>query len=129
MRGFVAAIATLVASACAGNGAMTPLQAAHAAGGSAVAEGVVDGRRASANQPHFTVPVRYNPADCECPEWEVYAYGKWMRVYVQGRPEAVAALEGLRSSDPLSLGTVNGRFDDRPLFSRRNVRYPVFLVR
>lgn len=121
--GSFVAVAVLLAG-CATN-RLTPVDAARAAVGDTIA----DAERRSSNQSEFTVLIRYNPADCECPDWEVYAWGRWVRAYVQGRPEALAPLESLRNSqDPVARASITGTLDERARLSRRNVRYPVFLV-
>ena len=107
--------------ACASNGDLPPVAAAQ----HTISESVAVGSRNASNRPNVTLPVRYNPADCECPGWEVRAFGRWIRVFLDS--DDTAHLTALRhNDDPLATANITGRFSETPRLSERNVRYPVF---
>lgn len=66
--------------------------------------------------------VRHNPAPCECPPYEVYAYGRWMRAFIDGTSAAVSALQ---NADPLATATVVGVVEPSPRAAENGVTYPV----
>lgn len=110
--------------ACASNGKLPPVAAAK----HSVSEGITIGARNASSRNTVTIPIRYNPAECECPGWEVRAFGRWIRVFLE--PTDAPQLAALRESrDPLATAEVTGRFAESSRLSERNVRYPVFAIR
>lgn len=68
--------------------------------------------------------VRYNPvAACECPEFEVFAYGGWMRVFVAPTAQVTALTQG----DPLAQQRIRGELQQTRL-AANGVRYRVLQV-
>lgn len=66
--------------------------------------------------------VRYNPAPCDCPPYEVFAYGRWMRAFIDGDSPAVAALQ---NADALATATLVGVLESQPRPGDNGVMYAV----
>ena len=77
----------------------------------------------------FDVVARYNPASCECPDYEIQIYGAWTRVYIQGSQVVMARLQEFADNagtNTLEFLTLKGRVLSARQRSTRNVPYPVF---
>ncbi len=91
-------------------------------------ESIRTGVRTTSRQGPFLLPVRYNPAECDCPEYEIYAYGRWVRVFVDSHGEARDALARLRDGEILATARLRGRISPELRTAESRVRYPVFLL-
>ncbi len=90
-----------------------------------VHQGLTRGYDASNAVGPATLQVRYNPAPCECPPYEVFAYGGWTRTFVE---PATAELDALRGGEPLSVITVTATIDLRKRAAENGVMYAVLAV-
>ncbi len=96
------------------------------------AEGVVErsvssGARSSNEAGEVDVEVRFNPGVCECPEHEIFVYGRWVRVFLEGS-DIEQQLQPLRGSDPLARVTIRGRFTNENRLTPERVAFPVFTL-
>lgn len=109
-RTMLATTVLLLATACGGK------QTPHELATMRVARGVEVA--ASAPSGPATLAVRYNPVDrCDCPEFEVFAYGGWTRAFIAPE-ERVAALRHEAHAE------VRGEFTARRV-APNGVRYRV----
>lgn len=80
----------------------------------------------------YDVVARYNPAQCKCPPFEVFAYGRWMRTMFDGNPDTLNGLAAFQAREKrtpsLQTFSVRGRFSDELLTAENQVRYPVFFL-
>jgi hypothetical protein len=67
--------------------------------------------------------VRFNPARCSCPDFEVYAYDGWVRAFIEHAPQ----VDTLRGGDPLAQVSVVGQFEDDVRRAPNGVAYPVLV--
>lgn len=118
---------------CAGPSAETipPERRAVEASRGAVARSVQRGLRVSDDRDSYRVPVRLNPPRCPGPDWEIYAHGRWTRVYLEAGHRLEGRLDGLRSrlseGGGLATATIEGAIDGRRR-TDTGLRYPVFYV-
>ena len=73
----------------------------------------------------YDVPIRFNPSRCPCPDFEVWVYGAWQRVWLEGSPEAVKTAETIARTGG-GESTIRGTLTAAERPSARNVNYPVF---
>lgn len=79
----------------------------------------------------YRVQIRYNVPHCGAPRFEVLAYGRWTRVFLNGADETLVALEeGMRSdndvlttSSTFVLGSLRGSRQ-----AQGGADYPIFEV-
>lgn len=77
----------------------------------------------------YEISVRYNPARCDCPDFEVEVYGGWQRAYIVAPPRVETRLEEFRkSSDSLRELALNGRLTTTTRRAETGVDFPVFEV-
>lgn len=91
-----------------------------------VENGVVAAAEASEDIGVVETKIRYNPARCECPDYEVFLYGGWKRVFLTGPLNTVSELQNRMTSKSLEIARVSGRLTDATRLSRENVRFEVF---
>ena len=88
--------------------------------------------KAAENIDQYETVVRYNPAQCKCPPFEVYAYGRWMRVVFTGDEDALNGLAEFQTREKQnpSLRTfpVRGKFSGDTERGANNVAYPSFVL-
>jgi hypothetical protein len=121
MRWMLAPLIVLVViGGCRSNG-LTPIQNATGR----VADGIEHAVSGANDSGPANLEVRYNPANCGCPPHEVFAYGRWMRVFVEPTSAAIAEL---RKAGPLATVKVNGRFEGKPRAADNGVSYRVLAV-
>lgn len=111
----------LTLTACRG-GTVDPFELAN----QRVAEGVTEGSAASTASGPVTLPVRYNPAPCECPPHEVFAYGHWMRAFIEGD---LSAIDALQNADPLAVANIDAAVESKRRAAPNGVLYPVVVSR
>ena len=87
-----------------------------------VHEGVTKAGTTADRQGPADLRVRFNPAPCECPPFEVFAYGRWMRAFVDAQSPA---LEGLRAGEPLAVATLLLQLQPKRRAAENGVLYPV----
>jgi hypothetical protein len=75
---------------------------------------------------------RFNPADCNCPPFEILMRGRWVRVWLQaaGRPEGTQApvIEEARSAGQLQLYVLAMRVTGAARTAPNESEYPVVEV-
>lgn len=95
MRILIAMMSLAILSGCGGSVSTvevdSPLGAVQRAGGR-VDQGVLRGDRAQAQtlrEEHRRLLARYNPPQCDCPPFEVWVRGRWVRHWLwdAGRPD------------------------------------------
>lgn len=91
-----------------------------------VENGVMAAAEASEETGVLETHIRYNPARCECPDYEVFLYGGWKRVFLTGPLNTVSELQNRMTSRSLEIARVSGRLTDTTRLSRENVRFEVF---
>ncbi len=116
---------------CASGEAISPLEHAVNTSQAKVETGRTKGQQDADVVPGVFLTVRYNPARCDVPAFEVFTHERWTRVFFDGNQQFLEALQGFEGSSAVlsqrSYLEVSGKFSGR----RRNdvgVRYPVFLI-
>lgn len=122
-------VACSVLGACAGKSARTPTEWAITRSNRHVHDSIRAGVRTTSAEGPFEVPVRHNPADCACPPYEVFAYGRWIRAFIDADPRTRELLERLRDGDSLATVRLRGDLAADLRASESRVRYPVFETR
>lgn len=84
------------------------------------------GDAAANDRASYKVPIRHNPSRCPCPRFEIWAYGTWMRVWIDGSPAQLEKLEAFARGDDGDESQVRGVLTDVRRPSERKVSYPVF---
>ena len=78
----------------------------------------------------YDVKLRYNPARCDCPKYEIEVYGRWVRVYLIGPTPQLAAVDRFAAEvEKTNRGPetgARGRLTSGERKSSRRVAYPVF---
>ena len=83
-RAFRLMIAALALSACGGGASLVTEPASRR-----VARAVDRGASSASAVDGFSALLRYNPAPCDCPDWELKAGSRWVRCAIE-LPEASA---------------------------------------
>ncbi len=73
----------------------------------------------------FALLARNNPTGCECPRFEIYAYGEWIRTPFTGKKEVLNAVQRYTKSD-LKTIKIRGRFSGKNRTSPNGVLYESF---
>lgn len=77
----------------------------------------------------YDVPIRYNPARCDCPDFEVEVFGRWQRAYIVAPVQTRTRLDDFAESEQsLAELTVRGRMTTTTRRAESRVSYPVFEV-
>ena len=85
------------------------------------------GKEQSERQRSYRVPARYNPARCPCPDYEVFVYGRWVRVDLEGPPPVMSKLSTFEEAKrQRRLLTVDGTLSHQHASAKG---YPVFQIR
>lgn len=58
------------------------------------------------DQPSVPLRIRYNPAECECPQWELEIYGRWERVELVSSRDSTPAVEPVLTYNRHPVGNV-----------------------
>lgn len=113
---------------CASTPDLSPDVSARRAGQKAVSRGVEAGAEEVSDLGVYTVQARYNPARCDCPDFEFLLRGTWVRAWPAGAEPAVRRLQGLaRQNTPgIQYVSVRGHLTDTVKRSDDNVEFPVF---
>lgn len=106
MKRYLTILVVLLCAACASSSAKP--------GEEATAEPVVE-------QTQFK--VRYNPADCACPPYEVQVGDRWQRVFfdIEDRTQ----IDALQNASALETLVISARLTDREQAAENGVRYRV----
>lgn len=117
---------------CASGGeAVSPLERAVG-----VSQEKIEGGRAKGQQDADVVrgvflKVRYNPARCDVPSFEVFTHERWTRVFFDGSQEITTTLQEFESGSSVlsdsSYLEVSGKFSGRRR-TDAGARYPVFTI-
>lgn len=76
----------------------------------------------------YSILTRHNPCECDAEiSYEVYIFGVWQRVQVQGRPELMEALK-LRASSPTGVEVVAKMSSNTYLSSVTGQRFGILEV-
>ena len=115
---------------CASTPEVPPLVAATGAGVSAVSKSVRAAEDETLEVGVFDVEVRYNPARCDCPDFEFKLRDAWVRAWAVGPEPALRRLQSLarqsRDSPGIQFVTVRGRLSDNVRRTDDNVLFPIF---
>ncbi len=134
MKRFIAIIALgvglqICAWGCASGEAVSPIERAVDVSQGKIEGGLAKGKQNADVVRGVFLTVRYNPAGCDVPAFEVFTHERWTRVYFDGDAEIMVALQdfenGSRILSDTSYLEVSGKISGR----RRNdagVRYPIF---
>lgn len=95
-------IAACGSAPVAGEPEFAPVSSASARAHRAVSRGV----DTLLDLPSISLRLRYNPAPCECPVWEIELYGRWERVAVIPAREATLSVEPFLTYDEHPEGSV-----------------------
>ncbi|MFU8804717.1 MAG: hypothetical protein ACNA8W_12960 [Bradymonadaceae bacterium] len=124
-------MAIIILSACASGPDISNEERALVLGQRTVHQSVARSFTTSETQQSFRVRARYNPVQCDLPEFEVYGHEKWNRAYLDGSREILSEVQGFkdRSSGSYAMGflDVEGTFSGTRR-AQSGVRYPVFVV-
>ena len=128
----LAVTVSVIAAACAGGGSSDSSQQPVRPGGyEEIHDAVEDARERADDQPVYAVPLRYNEAHCGAPSFEIHAYGRWTRIFLEGETAIRSAIEDVLTSEAAEgeLRSVTARGD---IIDQRKtsggVSYPVFEV-
>ena len=80
----------------------------------------------------FQTWMRFNPAPCECPRWELQIYGNWERVEPMMARDADPGVAAALSADGLAPGSMlwaDVLLTDDTVVDRQGWVYPVYDVR
>jgi hypothetical protein len=93
-----------------------------------VATGIESGLELSEDTDSYFVRVRFNPAACDCPDFELHVFDHWERFYVQGPDAVLQQLERLagEGSDPTRFLTLKGAIGSGSETASTGVEYRVF---
>ena len=93
MRVWVTLLLGMMLVGCSGAPDKSPLQESLDLTRSRVDSGFENANDAAEGLDAYTVQLRYNPARCDCPDYEVEVYGRWVRAFVTGPPTLLNNLE------------------------------------
>jgi len=122
VRIMVFVIGVVLFAGCSSRPEISPGEAAYRQ----VDQGLVQAQRSVSGITRVQTQLRLNPAPCDCPDYEVFLYEGWMRVYLTGSSALLSGLESRLTEAPLSTLAVNGRLLDNSRLTRNNVRFSVF---
>lgn len=112
---------------------LSPPDAALSAAQLAVAAGLDAASRAEEEVERVSFELRYNPARCDCPQWEFLFRGRWTRAGLQ--PEEEATLESLLSQGRADEGgglfptySILGTLAPTSIVAETGMRYRVLIV-
>ena len=115
---------------CSSTPEIPPDELALGASQDVIQSGLIAGDEESNQQDLYTVTARYNPSRCDCPPFEIFAYGRWLRVYFEGSIRETRVIEDFaRKSQEGSAGKylrLRGRLTQESQRSKRNTIHPVF---
>ncbi|MGM0557213.1 MAG: hypothetical protein ACQEVA_12595 [Myxococcota bacterium] len=116
---------------CATGSDQTPVQAAFADSSSAVETSIAEAEEEAEDQDAYELRIRYNEPHCGAPGFEILVYGRWTRVFLDGRESLLNELEdslvgedasaGLRNA--LAYGTLVGERE-----TQQGLEFPVLEV-
>lgn len=118
-----------LAVGCASQPEVAPEQRALAAVAEDFADGVEEAREQANERPSYIFDVRYNPAQCPCPDFEVRAFGTWERVFIDGDLDEVQRMARVaENSTSLQTFRLQGRISTTTRRTEARVEFPVFEV-
>lgn len=97
---------------------------------SAMHESIDEAFEYAENSGPFVLTVRYNPARCDGPDFEVRAHGVWTRAYLDGKRAVRSEIQNYRESTDHSIGSVvriEGDFRGKRR-AETGRKYPMFWV-
>lgn len=123
--------ALLMTVACSGAPEVAPTIQARRASSSAIGQSIREAREESDEQERYQVLLRHNPTRCPGPAFEIFAYGSWLRVFVEtDDPTLQAQLDqfarGQEDGGLLGQLTIVGKFASSRRRSSRGLKYRVF---
>lgn len=119
------------ASGCANTPDRTPLDAAFAESGQTVEESLARAGDTANDRDSYELLIRYNAPHCGAPSFEILAFGRWTRVFLDGREDMLNQLEdALVGEDPneglrvaVAVGAMVGERE-----TQKGLEFPVFEV-
>lgn len=122
MRNLVFVLGVGLVAGCASGPEIPPGEVANRR----VEQGLIQAQQSVGNISLVRTKARLNPAPCDCPDYEVFLYHGWLRVYLTGSSSLLAGLERSVEEAPLSTPAVSGRLLDSSRLTRNNVKFSVF---
>lgn len=76
----------------------------------------------------YSLWARYNPGKCDCPKYEIFAFGEWRRSQFSGTQSALLASQKFANSnnDRMKRVKINGRFSGKKEAAPNGVIYETF---
>lgn len=113
---------------CASTPDLPPSVSALRAGQKAINRGVESGAEEVADLGVYTVQARYNPARCNCPDFEFQLRGAWVRAWAAGAEPTLRRLQSLarKNAPGIQYLSVRGRLTNTMRRSDDKVEFPVF---
>lgn len=111
--------------------ALSPMQRAVRRGQADLEEGRAEALEAADDQPSFVLELRYNPGQCEAPDYEVRARGRWTRAILEPADAEVEAALARFVEDAARRPFARLRVEAAPRRARtsaRGIEWPVFEV-
>ncbi len=130
-------VASIVTSGCAtgsstGGEEVSPKERAVRAGHQKIRGGLQQAFEETESSAPYTLPARYNPPNCEGPDFEVFAHGRWNRVFLETDDKQRETLESLERSEQTITDAQPIQFKGEWSGTRRTesgLKYPVFWVK
>lgn len=113
---------------CASGPDRTPRDEAIVEASEEVLVGVEVGATSANERPGYRVLLRHNPSRCPCPDYEIFVFGAWERVWIDGSEAALARVEAFRDSGEQRTMAIRGVLTTERRPSERQVVYPVFEI-
>jgi hypothetical protein len=123
----VVAIAAFMAFGCASGPEITPSQEAALEAAADLESARVVGDVAANDRTSYSLPIRFNPSRCPCPDFEIFVFGAWQRVWLDGAPDAVQKARTIARTGG-GAGNVRGVLTGATRPSTRSVNYPIFEI-
>jgi len=129
-------VTSVVASGCATGSSssgedVSPKERAVRAGHQKIRGGVRQAFEETESSTSYTLPARYNPPRCEGPDFEVFAHGRWNRVFLDTGDTLRDTLESFETDEQAVNDTQPIQFEGTWRGSRttdNGLEYPVFRV-
>lgn len=112
----------------------TPIERALYAAKTSTAKAQYKGESLSEKQKVYRVRLRHNTGRCEAPDYEIFAYGRWTRLFLEVDEGSTRdfieafATDQRKPSTLKSTLWVQGNWSDESYTSPRGVSWPIFSV-
>ncbi len=88
----------------------------------------VDASIQANSKQEYSLVARYNPGKCDCPQFEIFAYGEWQRAPFSGEKSALLASRNFANAgtDTMKRVNIRGRFSGEKEAAPNGVIYETF---